>query len=146
MHLGVKAVITKTFARIHKANLINFGLLPLNFTNPKDYDRLKPGDSLELLDVASSLNAGKNIAAKVNGQFEIKLFTQLSGRERDILLCGGKINYIKNGGKAPAVPPPAPVPQPAPAIPAKPQAPAPKQAAPAQPIAATEKKSKKKKK
>ena len=106
MHLGVKAVITKTFARIHKANLINFGLLPLNFTNPKDYDRLKPGDTLELMDVAANLKAGKNIPAKVNGgQMEIKVFAQLSEREKDIILCGGKINYIKNGGKVPAIPP-----------------------------------------
>ncbi len=100
MHLGVKAVITKTFARIHKANLINFGLLPLNFTNPEDYDRIKPGDTLELLDVAASIKAGKNIVAKINGgQGEIKLFYQLSERERDIILAGGKINYIKNSIK-----------------------------------------------
>jgi 3-isopropylmalate dehydratase small subunit len=134
MHLGVKAVITKTFARIHKANLINFGLLPLNFTNPKDYDRIKPGDTLELFDVATNLKEGKNIPCRINGQFEMKLFTQLSGRERDIILCGGKINYIKNGGKVPALPPPAPrpapmpspAPKPAPAhAPVQPQKPAP---------------------
>jgi aconitate hydratase len=111
MHLGVKAVITKTFARIHKANLINFGLLPLNFTNPKDYDKLKPGDTLELFDVAANLKAGRNIPAKVNGQFEIRLFTQLSERERDIILCGGKINYIKNNGKVPEIKPVQPQPQ-----------------------------------
>jgi aconitate hydratase len=99
MHLGVKAVITRSFARIHKANLINFGLLPLNFTNPKDYDRIKPGDMLELVDVAANLKAGKNILARVNGQFEVKLFTQLSDRERDIILAGGKINYIKKSIK-----------------------------------------------
>jgi len=111
MHLGVKAVITKSFARIHKANLINFGLLPLCFTNPKDYDKIKPGDSMELMDVAASLNAGKNITAKINGQFEIKLYTQLSERERDIIISGGKINYIKNGCKKPAIPAAQPVPQ-----------------------------------
>jgi aconitate hydratase len=100
MHLGVKAVITKTFARIHKANLINFGLLPLNFTNAADYDRLKPGDTLELAGVAASIKAGKNITAKVNGgRSGIKLFYQLSDRERDIILAGGKINYIKKSLK-----------------------------------------------
>jgi aconitate hydratase len=109
MFLGVKAVITKSFARIHKANLINFGLLPLNFTNPKDYDRINAGDKLELVDVANCLKAGKNILMKVNGTLDIKLFTQLSERERDIILAGGKINYIKNiiGGKLPEAPVPA---------------------------------------
>jgi aconitate hydratase len=95
MHLGVKAVITKSFARIHKANLINFGLLPLNFTNPKDYDKIQPGDRLELIDVAANVKDGKNIMCKINGNIEIKLFCQLSEREREIILIGGKINYIK---------------------------------------------------
>ncbi len=110
MHLGVKAVITKSFARIHKANLINFGLLPLNFTNPKDYDRINAGDRLELIDVANSIKAGKNITMRVNGAMDIKLFTQLSDREKEIILDGGKINYIryKMGVKRPVPPPPAP--------------------------------------
>jgi aconitate hydratase len=95
MHLGVKAVITKSFARIHKANLINFGLLPLNFTNPKDYDRIQPGDKLELMDVAASIKAGKNIKGIINGTTEIKLYYELSDREKDIIIEGGKINYIK---------------------------------------------------
>ena len=99
MHLGIKAVITKSFARIHRANLINFGLLPLSFTNPKDYDKINAGDRLELLDVAACLKAGKNILMKVNGTLEIKVFTQLSEREKDIILAGGKINYIKKNIK-----------------------------------------------
>jgi aconitate hydratase len=99
MHLGIKAVITKSFARIHKANLINFGLLPLCFTNPKDYDRINPGDRLELVDVAGCLRAGKNILMKVNGALDIKLFTQLSEREKDIILAGGKINFIRKNIK-----------------------------------------------
>jgi aconitate hydratase len=99
MHLGIKAVITKSFARIHKANLINFGLLPLSFTNPKDYDRINPGDRLELVDVAGCLKAGKNILMKVNGALDIKLFTQLSEREKDIILAGGKINFIRKNIK-----------------------------------------------
>jgi aconitate hydratase len=95
MHLGVKAVITKSFARIHKANLINFGLLPLSFTNPKDYDRIQPGDKLELMDVAASIKAGKNIKGMINGTTEIKLYYELSDREKEIIIEGGKINYIK---------------------------------------------------
>ncbi len=95
MHLGIKAVITKSFARIHKANLINFGLLPLNFTNPNDYDKINQGDSIELHDVAASIKAGQNIKMIINGKTEIKLYYQLSERERDIILEGGKINYIK---------------------------------------------------
>jgi aconitate hydratase len=135
MHLGVKAVITKSFARIHKANLINFGLLPLNFTNPKDYDKINAGDRLELVDVANCLKAGKNILMKVNGQLEIKLFTQLSDREKDIILDGGKINYIryKMGVKRPLPLPATPTPvvqQPGPQ-----QQPAPQQYRPQQPNA-----------
>ncbi len=95
MHLGVMAVITKSFARIHKANLINFGLLPLCFTNPKDYEKIQPGDRLDLIDVAANVKAGKNILCKINGNNEIKLFCQLSEREREIVLIGGKINFIK---------------------------------------------------
>jgi 3-isopropylmalate dehydratase small subunit len=109
MHLGVKAVITKSFARIHKANLINFGLLPLNFTNPKDYDKIQPGDRMELFDVAANVKAGKNILCKINGNIEIKVFCQLSEREREIILIGGKINYIKYkiSGVMPVIPPPS---------------------------------------
>ncbi len=95
MHLGVKAVIVKSFARIHKANLINFGILPLCFTNPKDYDRIKQGDTLTLVDAAAALKDGKNITAKINGSDETKLYYELSPREREIILAGGKIDYIK---------------------------------------------------
>jgi len=102
MHLGIKAVITKSFARIHKANLINFGLLPLNFTNPKDYDKIQQGDSIELDDVAACIRSGKNIKMLVNGKTEIKLYYQLSEREREIILEGGKINYIRKRVKSKA--------------------------------------------
>jgi len=94
LHLGVKAVIVKTFARIHKANLINFGILPLVFDNPADYEKLYANDSLELFNVVKALRAGRKIKARTRG-LDFELIYQLSEREKEILIAGGKINFIK---------------------------------------------------
>ena len=88
MYLGVKAVIAKSIERIHRANLINFGIVPFTFANPKDYDKVSSGDALEL----------KGIRAAVEGNGELKVGTPkgevvvraaLSDREKHLLLCGG---------------------------------------------------------
>jgi len=96
LYLGVKAVIVKTFARIHKANLINFGILPVIFAKFSDYDRIQQADSLEMFDVVKSLENCMKIKAVINGKTEIMLEYDLSEREREIIIAGGKINYIKN--------------------------------------------------
>ena len=95
MYLGIKAVITKSFARIHKANLINFGILPLTFSSAADYKAVKKGGKIELVNVRNSLKKGLPIKAKITGGKTITLNYELSKRDTEILLSGGKINYIK---------------------------------------------------
>lgn len=100
LQLGIRAVITKSFARIHKANLINSGILPLVFEEPTDYDTIDVMDELVLpnakeqvgkQDVLTVVNRTKNLT------YNVKL--EVSERERQMLLLGGKINMIKEGAK-----------------------------------------------
>ncbi len=96
MYLGVKAVITKSFARIHKANLINFGLLPLTFKNEVDYDKIEQGDVLILKDLILSLKTDSKIKLinETKNQ-EYELLSEMSNRAKDIVLAGGLLNYTK---------------------------------------------------
>ncbi|MBR4279069.1 MAG: aconitate hydratase, partial [Clostridia bacterium] len=94
LYLGVKAVIAKSFARIHAANLVNAGILPLTFANAEDYDSISLGDKLKLSDVRDSIKEGREITLSANGR-EIKLVSSLSGRDRDIILAGGLLEYTK---------------------------------------------------
>ena len=88
MYLGVKAVIAKSIERIHRANLINFGIVPFTFADPKDYDRLAAGDALELADVRAAVEGDGTLAVKgPKGAFTVK--ATLSDREKHLLLCGG---------------------------------------------------------
>jgi aconitate hydratase len=92
--LGVRIKIAKSFARIHKANLINFGILPLTFANPQDYEALKQDDVIRLTNIKSDLAAGKNelTAEIVRSSKKIPLKIDVTERERKILLAGGLIN------------------------------------------------------
>jgi len=90
MYLGIKAVIAKSFARIHKANLINFGILPLEFVYKKDYDKIQQGDFLEVRGVIDALKKNQNL--KIN---EIEVKYDLSERSRKIIIAGGLLNSIK---------------------------------------------------
>ena len=94
LYLGVKAVIAKSFARIHAANLVNAGILPLTFANAEDYDLISLGDKLVISDVRSCIKEGKDIVMTANGK-EIKLVSSLSGRDIDIILAGGLLEYTK---------------------------------------------------
>jgi len=98
MYLGVKTVIAKSFARIHRQNLINFGILPLKLVNAADYDWLNQLDDVEIPNAATILRTGGSafaLADKTSGK-SISLTTDLSERERDIVLAGGRLNYIKS--------------------------------------------------
>lgn len=96
LYLGVKAVITKSFARIHKANLINSGILPLTFANKEDYDKFDEFDDLELVDTIASLEKGENIKlVNKTKNFEVEVNFEGSERDVEILKKGGYINYIK---------------------------------------------------
>jgi aconitate hydratase len=101
MYLGVRAVIAKSFARIHKANLINFGILPLTFADPGDYDRLREGVTLRIDGLRDALEhsrdegGGEVSAAIEDGGGEIRLHHDLAGRSVDIVLAGGKLAYTR---------------------------------------------------
>ena len=97
MYLGVRAIITKSFARIHKANLINYGIIPMNFVNPADYDIIKQGDVLEITNIEEALNTGCEFNIVCNGK-TIKGTNDLAKRSRDILKQGGLAAYTRNGG------------------------------------------------
>ncbi len=95
MHLGVQAVIAESFARIHKANLVNFGILPLEIA-PEDYERLEQGDVLRIEGLRKALMANEPLTATVIGADEtIPLTCDLSDREREVALAGGRLNAIR---------------------------------------------------
>ena len=99
LYLGIKAVAAKSFARIHAANLINAGILPLVFDDPADYDAISQGDELELPGVRAAVEGeGKVILLDKTTGKQCSLTPLLSGRGRDILLDGGLLNYTKNRG------------------------------------------------
>jgi aconitate hydratase len=94
-YLGIRVKIAKSFARIHRSNLINFGILPLTFQNPADYDRIKQGDRLALPGIRGLVEQGeKNIPVRLNGD-EIMTCLDVSDRERQELLAGGLLNLVK---------------------------------------------------
>jgi len=93
MHLGIKAVIAKSFARIHRSNLINFGILPLEFESKKEFNKIKQGDKLEIKNVKNAI-LGKGDIIVNNGK--IRCLLKLGERESKILSKGGLLNYIKN--------------------------------------------------
>lgn len=96
LFLGVKAVLVKSFARIHKSNLINAGILPLTFVNAEDYDKIKLGDMLELPNVKDEIANGKQITVvnKTTGD-TIVADCELSDRTRNIIIAGGLLDYTK---------------------------------------------------
>ncbi|MDR1114350.1 MAG: aconitate hydratase [Candidatus Margulisbacteria bacterium] len=96
MYLGVKAVIAKSFARIHKANLINFGILPLTFANAADYEKLAQGAELKIADISAAWQNKKNIFADISAPLNVRieLTYDLSDRDREILSAGGMLNFV----------------------------------------------------
>jgi aconitate hydratase len=97
-YLGLRAVIAKSYARIHWQNLANFGILPLQFTDPKDYDDLEQGDVIELSDLPGQLAPGQPVTATVpSGHRELRLAHQLSQRQIEMVLAGGRIPLASSG-------------------------------------------------
>ena len=98
LYLGIKAVVTKSFARIHVANLINAGIIPLVFKNEADYDKIGVNDELELCGIRKAIADGAdefNLTDKTTGE-SIAVKLDFSQRQRDMLLAGGLLNYTKN--------------------------------------------------
>lgn len=98
LYLGVKAVLVKSFARIHRANLINAGILPLTFVNEADYEKIAQGDELELADVRKHIENGETTLTLVNKTtgVEIPVLCELTGRTKDIILAGGLLDYTRD--------------------------------------------------
>ncbi|BBB91959.1 MAG TPA: aconitate hydratase [Methylomusa anaerophila] len=99
LYLGVKGVIAQSFARIHRANLINFGILPLIFANPGDYDKLAQSDVLTIDALHTQVQKGELITAAntASGQ-EIPLRLVATSREKEIILAGGLLNFTRQTG------------------------------------------------
>jgi aconitate hydratase len=96
MHLGVRVVLAKSFARIHRSNLINWGILPVLFAQPDDYDRIEQGDRLELEEVRAFVRSNHPLTIRhVTKGVDIQVVHDMSTREADILLAGGLLQKIK---------------------------------------------------
>jgi len=109
MALGIRAVIAKSFARIHRANLINWGIVPLEFQDAASYEGIQQGDRLKIEGLRSRLAAGGTLSV-VNARSGAKVAVRcpLTPRERDILLAGGLLPYTRRSSTPPHPPPPHP--------------------------------------
>lgn len=94
LYLGVRAVITKSFARIHVANLINAGIMPLTFKYPCDYDKLSQGDALKLTNIYAGMDSGEMILLNVTTGEEIPVVCSFTDRQKEILKAGSLLKYV----------------------------------------------------
>ncbi|MDP8219488.1 MAG: hypothetical protein P9M03_12275 [Candidatus Theseobacter exili] len=97
MYLKVFGVIAKSFARIHKDNLVNFGIVPMVFETESDYEKVEQDDTIKITEIAESLADGRCTVKAIieNKGIEINLGMELVSRQREILLAGGFLNYIR---------------------------------------------------
>ena len=95
MYLGVKCVIAKSIARIHKGNLVNHGIIPMLFENPEDYDRIEQGDELEITDLLDRIPTRTVEVKDVTRDFTFKTRLDLTDNEVEVVLCGGQLRYLK---------------------------------------------------
>ena len=99
MYLGIRCVIAKSFARIHVANLINAGILPLTFQNPEDYDNLEQDAVLRLDNIPAGMAAGQIVVTDTTTGKSFNAICNLTQRQQAILLAGGLLNYTREGGQ-----------------------------------------------
>ena len=97
MYLGIRGVIAKSFARIHIANLINSGILPMTFEDPADYDKLEQNANLTISGIVDGMKAGK-LTVTADSGVTFRVNCDLTERQQAILLAGGLLNYTKEGG------------------------------------------------
>lgn len=96
LYLGVKAVLVKSFARIHMANLINAGIIPMTFVDEKDYDRIDQMDELKIENVVQQIKAGTTLQmTNVTKGFDFDVKVELSERQKEMLIAGGLLNYTR---------------------------------------------------
>ncbi len=99
MYLGIRCVLAKSFARIHVANLINAGILPLTFENPEDYEALQRNETLRLTDISAGMAAGRIAVTNTTTGKTFYAICDLTQRQQAILMAGGLLNYTKEGGQ-----------------------------------------------
>lgn len=99
LYLGVKAVVAKSFARIHFSNLVNSGIIPLVFENAADYDKIDFMDDIEISDIQKAIESGKATLYNKTKNVEISLKSEFSERQIDVLKAGGYLNYIRTINK-----------------------------------------------
>jgi aconitate hydratase len=101
MYLGVRVVVAKSIERIHKANLINFCIVPIEFVEPSDYDRIERDDELQIDDLLGAIEGNDEIRiVKMDGSYEFAGKLELSRRDREILLAAGLLNYTRKKANA----------------------------------------------
>jgi aconitate hydratase len=97
MYLGIKAILAKSYARIHRANLINFGILPLRFKDRDEFERVRQGDRLKIERLQTSLMKGEFLRVEnVTQQRAFQVSHEFNDREIEIMLAGGLLNYIRS--------------------------------------------------
>ncbi len=99
LQLGIRAVIAKSFARMHRDNLINSGIFPLVFGDAGDYEKVAQGDELEITDPLAAIDSGKAVIKNLTKAYTFTAILDLNDRQKAILKAGGTINQIKNGKK-----------------------------------------------
>ncbi|ACD23788.1 aconitate hydratase [Clostridium botulinum] len=95
LYLGVKAVIAKSFARIHKANLINNGIVPIEFKDSSDYKKINLVDDLLIENISNNLNTGVLKIKNLTKNSEFEVLVKLTSKEIDVIKAGGRLNYVK---------------------------------------------------
>lgn len=100
LYLGVKGVFAKSFARIHRANLINSGIIPMVFKNPGDYEEISKLDKLVIKELYNGIEKGEAVVLDLSNNKEYKLDVLLSDEEKDMIKCGGYLNYIGQKSRA----------------------------------------------
>jgi aconitate hydratase len=97
MYLGIKAILTKSYARIHRSNLINFGVLPLTFRDPEEFMRIQQGDHFRIARLLKGVQEGYILKIEnLTQQRTFEAYHVLNSREREIVLAGGLLNYTRN--------------------------------------------------
>lgn len=95
LYLGIKAVVAKSFARIHRSNLINNAIIPLEFVDHNDYGKIDEYDDIRISNIREDIDKGEFILEDLTKDIRIRLKADLSEREKEILLEGGYLNYAK---------------------------------------------------
>jgi aconitate hydratase len=103
LQLGVRAVIAKSFARIHRRNLVAQGIVALTFTDEDDHAKAEAGQTWALPNLREELEAGSDtITARIDGEAELSLTHDFTDKEREVLLCGGLLEFLRRQGPEPA--------------------------------------------